>query len=294
MDEFLKGCLTDEDILYHYCSMESFTKIIESKKIRLGNVLQMNDPTELALRSFNWIELLYKLYEREPFEFKLNLDNKELDIKKYLDLLSYHQDSIKSDSFFAFCMSTCYDDLNQWRVYGGNGNGVCLGFDVNGIINLTEKDKSFDYEELEYRDLHKISELAAQSILAKIRDSYTANDIEQLTKLVKDFYSELKFFVLRYKHPAYKAESEARLLYRKHLIHGDDNQMKADDIIIESSGSNIKTYKEIALSDITIKNITFGPINKVPLDNILLFLYANGINIKPNQIFYSEIPYRAT
>lgn len=293
MDEFLKGCLTDEDILYHYCSMESFMKIIVSKKLRLGNVLQMNDPTELPLRSLNWLELIYKQYKKEPFEFKFYHDKKELDMKQYLDLMNCHQDIIKSDSFFAFCMSTLADDLNQWRVYGDNGNGVCLGFDVEGVINLIEKDKNFTYSELEYEDLQRISVLAVKSILSKIRDKFMANKYDDLYYMLDHFYSDLEFFILRYKHPAYKAESEARLIYRKHHIQDENNLMKVDDIIVEHNGLEIKTYREIDLSNLTLKNIIFGPTNKVPLDNILLFLNKNGINIKPNQITYSNIPYRA-
>ena len=292
MDEFLKGCLTDEDILYHYCSMESFIKIIESKKLRLGNVLQMNDPTELPLRSLNWLELIYKQFEKEPFEFKFYHDKKELDMKQYLDLMSYHQDNIKADSFFAFCMSTLADDLNQWRVYGDNGNGVCLGFDVNDMLNLIEEDTNFTYSELEYEDLQRISALAVKSILSKIRDRFIANKNDDLYYILNNFYSDLEFFILRYKHPAYKAESEARLIYRKYNVQMDSTSTRADDIVVESNALNIKSYKEIALSDMRINSITLGPTNKVPLDNILLFLNKNGINIAPNQITYSNIPYR--
>lgn len=277
MDEFLKGCFTDEDILYHYCSMEAFIKIIESKKLRLGNVLQMNDPTELPLRSLNWVEFIYKQYEKEPFEFKFYHDKKELDMKQYLDLMNYHQDIIKADSFFAFCMSTLADDLNQWRVYGDNGNGVCLGFDVNDIFNLIEEDTSFTYNELEYEDLQRISVLAAKSILSKIRDRFIANKNDDLYHILNNFYSDLEFFILRYKHPAYKAESEARLIYRKHNVQTDSTSTRANDILVESNALNIKSYKEITLSDMKINSIILGPINKVPLDNILLFLNKNGL-----------------
>lgn len=293
MNEFLKGCLTDEDILYHYCGMESFIKVIKSKKLRLGNVLQMNDPTELPLRSLNWIELIYKQYKKEPFEFKFYHNKKEFDMKQYLDLMSYHQDIIKTDSFFAFCMSTLADDLNQWRVYGANGNGVCLGFDVNDIFNLIEKDSNFTYSELEYEDLQRISELAISSILNKIRDRYLAGENEKLYYMLNNFYSDLEFFILRYKHPAYKAESEGRLIYRKHNIQTNNTFIVDDDILVENNDLGIKTYKEIALSDMRIKSITFGPTNKAPLDNIMLFLNKNGISIEPNQIRYSSIPYRA-
>ncbi|MDE7395269.1 MAG: DUF2971 domain-containing protein [Clostridiales bacterium] len=293
MKTILKDCLTDEDILYHYCSMDAFIKIIESKKLRLGNVIQMNDPTELSLRSINWIELIYNHYKKAPFKFKFLYDNKEFNMAQYLNLMNYHQDTIRTDSFFVFCMSTLSDDLNQWRVYGDNGNGVCLGFDVANIFDLIEHDSNFTYNELEYEDLQSIADFATDSMLCKIEDYYRAGDNNGLHKFIENFYSDLEFFVLRYKHPAYKAESEARLIYKKHNIQKDTAIFqKTDDIIICTDFSDIKTYKEISLSDMKIKNITFGPTNRVPIDNILLFLHANNIEIDSNQIYYSNIPYR--
>lgn len=268
--------------------MESFIKIIDTKKIRLGNVTQMNDPTELALRSLNWTEIVYKLYEQDPFDFLFCFNGAKLNMRQYLDLMHCHQDNLKSDSYFALCMSTLNNDLNQWRVYGDDGRGLCFGFDVGSIGDIIESDSNFSYAELEYDDLGRLPKFVAQTILCKIRDRYLMEDFEGLNNFIENFTSDVEFFALHYKHIAYKAESEARLIYRMHT----NNFAPVNDIVIERSKFNVNTYKEIDLSRLQIKKIIIGPTNKTPIENILLFLNSNGIKIGTNQITCSDIPYR--
>lgn len=283
-----KNYYKDEDTLFHYCSMESFIKIIESKKIRLGNVMQMNDPTELALRSLDWTEIIYTQYEQDPFDFLFYSNGAKLNMRQYLDLLRCRQGNLKSDSYFAFCMSTLNNDLNQWRVYGDDGRGVCLGFDISPIADLVENNPDFFYVELEYDDLKRLPNLIAQTILCKIRDRYLMEDFVGLKNVIENFTSDIEFFILRYKHIAYKAESEARLIYKTHT----NNLTLMNDIVVENGKYNVNTYKEIDLSDLKINTITIGPTNSTPLENILLFLNCNGFKIGANQIIRSDIPYR--
>jgi hypothetical protein len=254
----------------------------------------MNAPTEIKLHSYNWLELIYKHYLRDPFEFNFLFNDKEYNMEQYLQLMEVPQFDLQTENLFAFCMSTKKDDLNQWRVYGDNGKGVCIGFNVENILELVESNgKNFVYKELEYVDFEKITDSVAESILYKIRDRYMADKNYDLLKIIANFKSELESCILSYKHPAYESESEARLIYRKSAQTDNYKQTQANDVTIISGDSYIKTFKEIELSKMGMYNIIFGPINDIPKENVLLFLNNNGINLNPQNISHSNIPYRA-
>lgn len=51
---------TRPSLIYHYCSMESFSKIIENREIWVTPSVKINDITE-----GNWITALLKRYEQE-------------------------------------------------------------------------------------------------------------------------------------------------------------------------------------------------------------------------------------
>lgn len=113
--------------IIHYTNLQSFCNIINSQNIRLYNCFNLNDSKEIETG-------LNKI----GFEF--NKDWLE-DLKRFHFVFSaseYNND----------------DDFNMWRLYGDNGNGVALVFEVddnfknwNGIhiskVSYSEADESF-------------------------------------------------------------------------------------------------------------------------------------------------------
>ena len=101
------------DILYHYTSLETFLKIIESGKIRLTDLAQSND----------------------ALEGKYILNRLVAEIQKSNIPASFHsvlvnvlEEHVSYTRALGFCMSEEADQLSQWRGYGDDGQGVCLGF----------------------------------------------------------------------------------------------------------------------------------------------------------------------
>lgn len=95
--------------LIHYTSVNALFEIINSKKLRMFNAAQMNDPKEL-LFSINKLENLI------PPDFKELINNIFL---------------------FSFCEYNSTDEnrehFNLWREYGDDGNGVGIVFKLANL-----------------------------------------------------------------------------------------------------------------------------------------------------------------
>lgn len=295
----------DDTQIYHYCTMDSFYEIIRSKKIRLGDLTTMNDPTELGLRNVHWANEIFNAYKKNYFEFNYTVNGMNCGMKEYLQLLSLQntifQNGRYNDLYFALCMSKKGDDLNQWRVYGDNGKGVCIGFKEDKIIEFKDNNPNFDYKDMEYIDIHlkKIVEKIAESILFKIKDLYENNKQDELLQFSYNIFPDIEQFILSYKDKTYEQESETRLIYKYHtdkvLVNNPIEKLLDDDIInlkTYKSHNIIKVAKELEIDKLGITSITLGPINYTPIQNLIIFLVQNGVVIDRKQIFHSEIPYR--
>ncbi len=108
------------DILYHYCPLDTFVKIIKSKTLRFGDITKSNDSEELFY--------IYKLYHMYRNDGKTDGFNPNLFFAK--------QDN-ENNKTYCFCLSELKDDLSQWRGYAPNG-GVAIGFDYKKLKEFSE------------------------------------------------------------------------------------------------------------------------------------------------------------
>ena len=120
------------DILYHYTSVESFKKIIESQKIRATRYDQMNDTSEIEIG----LNLLLDAVKKYPVHSSLH---------DYKDFLISGIESYKEDTLEVYVLSLSGDEdsLYQWPAYAPNG-GVAIGFDYKKVqkgflLDITRK-----------------------------------------------------------------------------------------------------------------------------------------------------------
>lgn len=109
------------DILYHYCSTDSFHKIISGRSLRLSALSFSNDYLEGRLA-----RLVIRSLSRES-----NLD--EYQKKNIEDLMDLFENSFDSHGF---CLSGSADVLSQWRGYADDGNGLSIGFSTKYLKSL--------------------------------------------------------------------------------------------------------------------------------------------------------------
>jgi|UPI00066E958D hypothetical protein len=181
---------TDE-LLYHYCSPETFLAICSGKKIRFCDIFSMNDYLEMHWGYSMWQEAATQLADSLGQEF--------------LDRV----DAVISGSGFAAlplasCFSTNGDTLSQWRAYASDGLGFSIGFDARRILGLPANPLAVSYSEEQ-----QVFEIAQYVKVAHlVMQKEPENDIklfELAFRLAMDLSS--------YKNPAFAEESEVRLVH---------------------------------------------------------------------------------
>lgn len=296
---------SDENLVYHYCSTKSFFEIIRSGKIRMGNLLTMNDPSELSLRNYNLARYVYQLYEQNPFEFIIKKDGIECLMYDYLYPSFFEswmsQNGQHSKLFFAFCLSEDGDSLAQWRQYGENGKGFCLGFDKAILNTYAQSNKNFDMQQVVYLDNYQnLVNSMAEKTLSKIKELYDHREEKELSEYGFNFISENINDWAKYKLAYYKNEKEVRLTYivKSDMILSNIDSKNLQDLVnrekleIAMSEDQLKVYKILSLNDLGLKTITLGPQNNSDKQIINLFLGKNGVDVKNYNIYKANIPYK--
>lgn len=140
-----------DDIIYHYCGIETFLNIIRNHTLRLSDLCKSTDSLELK-------SLLGAVQEEILEQYKNNYD--------FLDTIIYGMDmddafafmlkalisKIKNDTdqmLFGVCFSEDGDLLGQWREYADQGTGLAIGFDAKWIQNLCKNDL-FKFSKVRY------------------------------------------------------------------------------------------------------------------------------------------------
>lgn len=294
----------DDDLIYYYCSMETFFSIITSKTIWLRNLLEMNDPSELLLHKVNIVDHIINRYKNNLFEFKyIDKENKEALIA-YLSSTFFQFTSgingINNNFFFALCMSSEEDSLGQWRAYADNGKGVCLGFNKHTIKNYIKDKSNLQLQEIEYfDDIDAIIDKICYSMLDEIKEIYRSKDEKQLKEYPYNILSHCMQNWSKYKTCDYSMEKETRLVYKKHT---DKMCMNIDAIDIDSDflsdlefsilKGQIDLHAQININNLGLSTITLGPLNNTSKCALNMFLAKNSIYVSRDKIYKSLIPYR--
>lgn len=270
------------DLFYHYTSIETFYKMLDEslKRSKESGELQLlirathcdflNDQTEGKL----FKKCLRRDLSAYADKQKHQLTDEEFAI---FDALYDVNDA------FVISFSASGDSLDMWRVYGGNGKGVCLGFDFSptepwidddGIGHMSE---TIDVIRCQY--FHP-SATIEESIVANVYDRLINTKLDTIVKaghLANGFK-----YGLTYKHQAYKSEEENRLIFSK-LPYDKD---------IKFYEGTLKPYIDYPIDVKRLKRVVVGPcLNpdemKTKLTQILKYKGIYKVNVET-----SEIPYR--
>jgi hypothetical protein len=107
--------------IYHYTDDRGLAGILESGRMRLTDIFDLNDPTELRHGVSPAIKLLNAARRDDRLEIKQFSDN----VAAML-----HGGIEEAAHYFVCCFSKEGDDLGQWRAYADNGRGFAIGFDA--------------------------------------------------------------------------------------------------------------------------------------------------------------------
>lgn len=138
--------ISDEKVLYHYCSPDAFTSIIKNKTIRLSDITMMNDAEEGKWGYNIWLEVANRLLAPGPQRCLPEPVNLE-----FIDEIDgfWTASGVAMSSFIA-AFSKDSDSLSQWRAYADDGRGYAIGFRSSALrrlpIQLLEVCYDFDQQ----------------------------------------------------------------------------------------------------------------------------------------------------
>jgi len=223
-----------ERILYHYTDYAALSGIVKNAELRVNNVLNMNDLSEMTFFLQRVSEEILAMLGPSPNEKVM---------ERLRGAAEDYMERRYQYSAYASCFSLYEDDAAQWERYGNRGRGVCIGFNEEVLQKILLPGM---YLESVYYDSDNKSHELASEFLQFIRENEAelAGD-EVSDKLVEKYVELMKKTVLcsaAYKHPSFICENEVRLLFWPVLSGSDDMQPE-----YHITGDRIKKYYPLDL-----------------------------------------------
>ena len=174
----LESCLKvpkeeKKDMLYlfKYTSLATYCSMLNHRSFRMNSIVAMNDASETL-----WADFV--------------TGDEEIDDK------TYYNSVVRNRNKLVTSFTPMWDNATMWRLYGNNGNGVCLSFEVpvdevTKVLYVGEKDAGFqqlkqvkrelsekgikvDFQDLDRRKLYIKS--SSFSVEVEYRYVYDAKD----------------------------------------------------------------------------------------------------------------------
>lgn len=285
--------------IYHYTDLGSALKVIETKQFWFTERAHLNDTLELQYGLAIAQEIFDAAANDAPDILKPAADQLKEEVLKGLGDYGY----------WVASFSYRDNDLSQWRSYADEGRGVCLGFSVQDLdmLKFAHHLDSFrinclrfpvQYDEAELRDcLRPYIDLAIEflrSVNLPSWQSYSEPDGEALgyeRAILTETMSGLYLHSMRFKHEAYKHESEYRLA------------LNADRLLVEPSpyhkvrarGGEVVGYLDLPIPNWpgALTHVVMGPAAAPRLEEQLTTAFRSfGLSL-PN-LDRSKIPFRTT
>lgn len=159
--------------LFHYCSTETFLNIIKNKTIRLSDISKSNDYKETKWLLEYIEEEIVRQYIEQPFfkgQFIFGLD--EIDaLKLIVKSIKERMLERNEELFFVACFSEDGDKLSQWRSYSDDGHGLSIGFSIDSLETLINKDESLKLFKVLYPDNNDSSSTEIRKYSKDVIDS---------------------------------------------------------------------------------------------------------------------------
>lgn len=300
-------------VVYHYCGLDTFYKIISNSTIRLSNVIKTNDREEMVYI----LPLIIDVCEQCLSEYNRNLSTEyklEDDFVRQLFEYTFNELSINC---YVVCFSAEGDLLSQWRGYANDACGVSIGFDTNCFFPLAKSIQSnYDFAQVYYSP-NKLVEQIKKYFAKHIRNRWTTDDKENslnIMNTVKKLSIALLYNTVFYKNPYFEEEAEWRLVYHpfgnirgvnKRIDYVDRMaetfNMSVEEDFIRSpmefrvSNNKIISYYDLNFSRIKrefVRKIIIGAKADIKDMDLELFLYKSGYSPMNIEITKSVIPYR--
>lgn len=291
--------------VYHYTSLETLFAILGNYKnkddkdrlvFRASNIFRVNDPSEMVL-GYDVVKSYLNLFEIEkniPEHLRLSevYKDKEYENKCKDDYLNKIKRNIIDIGSVPYVISFSgkRDYLPMWSMYGNQGKGVCLKFDVYDIINnmifpLISGFVSYD-KKTSYKSLNEIMPTLYDWYLNSWRKNEKKPTIDDKIFELSIICFSVSPFI---KYKDYKYENEYRMVHNMH--YGPDVNELLSKRLLSLPVQDIKPYVEIPIYAYSLKEILMGPCIDKQIMKEIIKREVESCKLKV-RIGHSEVPFR--
>lgn len=313
------------DVVYHYCSLDTFKLIIENSTLRMTNIIKSNDLSEITFCIDEFIDAFRKAFSIVKVR---NTDPAFCAFADSVDINKLIETSIKNVSltYYVTCFSQAKDLLSQWRGYANDGQGVAIGFYTAPFVECADR-QSWKFLPI-YYDMEQIKDDLTNYIVERFMRPTTWKSrkpkISDYENVAITITSAMIYNAVFYKNPAFSEEQEYRLVYypfgliRNLLVSHKSKDMAANQLFYDrmydtlmAQGTathftrspvsffvrknSLVSYVDINFNEIKshfISNIVLGPKAQMNDLDLRLFLLSNGYDISKIEITDSASTYR--
>ena len=301
-----------DNLVFHYCNIETFFAIITNRTLRLSDVVKSNDNLEvmwmkkILLDMVNTETISYENFN-EQISKVVTIDLYKAKLMEKIESF-FERKEVKS-KFFAICFSgsESEDRLSQWRGYGDDGKGVAIGFNRE-ILEKTKKKFAFNNEKsrIEFRRVEYKIERQKEIIRQFWREQInvankTLHNIEIDFELwiIESFY-KLYGQAIFMKSSFFEEENESRIVFEIENEKDKENKneelrnkirIKEGEVTIRNG--NIVEYYDLDISKLLngfIQKVILGPKCKVEIEDVKMVL--EKYNYENVEIVWSRGSYR--
>jgi len=186
----------NDQILYHYTDFVSLDGILKGRELRLNNVLNMNDATEMELFVTGIFNAVKKRFEKDKNEKMVT------NLASTLETLLRH---FYDYSMYAACFSEYRDDAAQWERYANRGKGVCLCFRKSALEKMTGG--AIRLSKVFYQD-----NMESHPLVDRLYQYLSEHERVEHTPALMEAIKEAWWNTASFKHPSFSSEHEVRLV----------------------------------------------------------------------------------
>lgn len=269
-------------ILYHYTDFVALDSILRCAELRLNNILNMNDASEMRLFMNGLCRAVCQRLEEQGCA-QMAGGVRKLFTQELKKEFAY--------SAYAACFSLWRDDAAQWERYGHGGRGVCIAFYGDVLEKLTGGVLSLQtvfYQE----DMsgHELVDVFLK--LCRDREALSASDPEVQSALNEAWVCSAAF-----KHPSFSCENEVRL-----VVSPFDREYFSEQPRYHVSPERIKKYYPLNLRRMCSRNglrteeliseLIVGPESSQSLPIFQDYLRDRGLCDLAQRVTLSSCPLR--
>jgi hypothetical protein len=305
------------NLLWHYTSQAGLIGIAENNNVWATNIFYMNDGSEYRYAAELILAVIdshiEKMIEENPsvapariseyhyddyppenrpplgqnlISDKLALMNETKRMFQDIQNIEYANEH----PFYIQSFTEKFDDLSQWRGYCPKGNGFCIGFRCDILIELAgdgTNDMLVDCIYHNRKQVEKTREVISES-LSSIDMAHEKGDAFKDTIFfelhILEAVVSLMNLIPQFKHPSFHEETEWRLVYKPEKINDIIHHRPGNSMIIPCIKTGLIPSEAIA--EVIVGPTLHPELSKKSTES---FLKSKGIHCT---VSLSKVPYR--